>query len=100
MASDIQDCIDGEDKMCEANTWPYIEYFCGCDEMCADFVRLDDREKQQMLDHAKRNVVNSFYQIGILEQFEDTLTLFEQSIPSVFAGALTAFQSDCKYFTS
>lgn len=62
--------------------------------MCSDFVRLDDREKQEMLDHAKKQVVNSFYQIGILEQFEDTLTLFEQSVPSVFAGALTAFQSD------
>lgn len=37
------------------------------------------------------------YVVGILEQFEDTLRMFETMLPDFYSGAMTAWRSDCKY---
>ena len=57
----------------------------------------DEESKAKVVDIAKRRVVNQYYVVGILEQFEDTLRMFETMLPDFYSGAMTAWKSDCKY---
>ena len=52
--------------------------------------------KRQVLEIVKRRVVKDYFIIGILEQFEDSLTLFETMLPMFYKGAMDAWKSDCK----
>ena len=52
--------------------------------------------KRQVLEIVKRRVVNDYFIVGILEQFEDTLQLFETMLPMFYKGAMDAWKSDCK----
>ena len=42
---------------------------------------------------ARHNILHNYYAIGLMEDFELTLTLFEKMIPSFFSGAQAAYQS-------
>ena len=52
--------------------------------------------KRQVLEIVKRRVVSDYFIVGILEQFEDTLQLFETMLPMFYKGAMDAWKSDCK----
>lgn len=56
-------------------------YFCGQDEDCGHVDRLN------MVDQALKNLVTSFTMVGIMEEFETSLKLFEIKIPEYFTGA-------------
>ena len=43
------------------------------------------------------NVEVNFHVVGVLEQFEDTLRLFEKMMPHIYTGALEAYQSPSKF---
>ena len=47
---------------------------------------------------AKVQVLRSFFMIGILEQFVDTLTIFQKMLPSYYNGVIDIWNSDCKLF--
>ena len=53
---------------------------------------------QKAAEAAKRNVMKSYFVIGILEQFEDTLTLFETVMPKYFGGIKDVWKTDGNYF--
>ena len=36
---------------------------------------------------AKHNIINNYYAIGIVEQFDESLDLFEKLLPDFFTGA-------------
>ena len=42
--------------------------------------------KEKAVKRAKANVLREFYVIGIMEQFENTLELFEHTMPNFFSG--------------
>jgi len=42
--------------------------------------------KQKAAKRAKNNVLREFYVIGVMEQFEDTLEIFERTLPRFFKG--------------
>ena len=43
---------------------------------------------------AKRNIAYRFHVVGILEQFEDTLQLFEKLLPTFYGGALDLYHTN------
>ena len=45
-------------------------------------------DKVGMVEIAKRKLVKDFLVVGILEQFADTLRVFEKLLPTYFKGAL------------
>lgn len=94
LSKDIQECIKEDDKLCQGNPWTYIEFFCGSDKFCNQIKNGDDDAKSKVLDIAKRRVVHQYYVVGILEQFEDTLRMFETMLPDFYSGAMTAWRSD------
>ena len=53
--------------------------------------------KEKATTMAKIQAMRTFFVIGILEQFEDTLALFEIMLPMFYKGATDAWKSDCKY---
>ena len=65
--------------------------------MKASYEAGDVDVKRQVLEIVKRRVVKDYFIIGILEQFEDTLALFEIMLPMFYKGATDAWKSDCKY---
>lgn len=98
LGSDIDDCIKNKEKNCVSNQWTYIEFFCGSEKLCATMKAAYDSGdldvKRQVLEIVKRRVVNDYFIVGILEQFEDTLQLFETMLPMFYKGAMDAWKSD------
>jgi len=45
---------------------------------------------------AKKRLIDDFYLVGILEQFEDTLLLLERTLPRFFKGAVSTWKGKCK----
>ena len=54
--------------------------------------------KEKATTMAKIQAMRTFFVIGILEQFEDTLKVFETILPSYYSGVLDIWQSDSKQF--
>jgi len=52
--------------------------------------------KEKATTMAKIQAMRTFFVIGILEQFEDTLKVFETILPSYYSGVLDIWQSDSK----
>ena len=61
----------------------YIEFFAGFSE----------HDKEKALELAKNNVAKKFFVVGILEQFDETLLLFEKMLPKVFKGVSELYHS-------
>ena len=61
---------------------------------CIFSVTEDMKEKATTM--AKIQAMRTFFVIGILEQFEDTLKVFETILPSYYSGVLDIWQSDSK----
>ena len=53
--------------------------------------------KEKATTMAKIQAMRTFFVIGILEQFEDTLKVFETILPSYYSGVLDIWQSDSKF---
>jgi len=79
----------------EPITWKYIEFFCGNKEDCSSRSGKDENTKQAMM-KAMHNVEHNFFAVGVLEQFDDTLKLFEKMLPRIFTGATEVYHSDSK----
>lgn len=45
---------------------------------------------------AKNQAMKVFFAIGVLEQFEDTLNLFEKILPDFYFGVSQIWKSDCE----
>ena len=67
------------------------KYFCGTSEACK---KQQDDSADDLLKKiavaaqiAKRNILNEYFFIGLLERFDDTLFLLEKILPDYFRGA-------------
>ena len=56
--------------------------------------------KQRSNKRAKINVLREFYVIGVMEQFEDTLEMFEQTLPRFFTGISSLWSTQGKQSAS
>ena len=46
---------------------------------------------------SKNNILKNYYCVGVLEQFDATLKLFEKMLPSVFQGATEEYHGECEF---
>jgi len=53
-----------------------------------------DEMKEKATTMAKIQAMRTFFVIGVLEQFEDTLRLFETVLPTYYAGVSQIWKSD------
>ena len=56
--------------------------------------------KQRSNKRAKINVLRQFYVIGVMEQFEDTLEMFEHTLPRFFTGISSLWSTQGKYYST
>lgn len=93
----LEDCIMQEAKDCTRNPWRYIEFFVGSGLSEAYHHRNGletDAQKQKAVEHAKMRLIKDYHVIGVLEQFEETLELFEAMMPKYYDGALKVYKSN------
>lgn len=77
----INDCILRNHSDCMGlKLWYIIPYFCGQDPIC----RLPSVEG---LRRAKMHVLDNYLAVGVLEDFNGTLKVFEKLLPDYFTGA-------------
>lgn len=79
----VNECVANDMPECFQPVYKYIQYFCGNHDECRTSVV---NMKQRSNKRAKINVLREFYVIGVMEQFEDTLEMFEQTLPRFFTG--------------
>jgi len=83
---DVNECILNNHTECmPARLWYIIPYFCGQ----AAFCRIPSVEA---LRRAKLNVMENYLVVGILEDFESTLRVFEKMLPRHFEGSLEVYR--------
>lgn len=77
----IDECVLQHHEDCKRVKWKYNQFLCGNAPVCTGHA---DVEKKKASEIAKHNIANNFYIIGILEQFIDTLHLFEKLMPKYY----------------
>ena len=92
-AQTIDQCVEQKNPQCIDITWKYIEFFCGNTFPCQSR-GVPESTLQQGLEKAMHNVEKNFFVVGVLEQFDDTLHLFEKLLPRYFNGATEVYHSD------
>ena len=90
----MDDCVQEKLKHCVEVKWAYLNFFCGNQEFCG--LRTPEADYHKALMQAMHNVEKNFFVVGVLEQFEDTLLLFERMLPHIYTGALPAYHSKRK----
>ena len=65
--------------------------------LCSLHRPLDETSHKRALATAKRRIREDFMFVGILEQFEDSLTMLEKLLPRYFKGAVDVWKGDCKW---
>ena len=108
LTTDINECIEEELDECTKLQWTFFRYVCNnCPKYNYLVNDTDWREKNKITDTpeqpytmknvlslAKHELLTKFYVIGILEDFDMTLKLFEKMMPYVFGGALEVSKSE------
>ena len=88
----LEECIKEEADQCVKNTWRYIEFFAGSHLDKLNYQKwinmnwkLVEGQKAKAVQMIKRMVLNTdYFVVGVLEQFEDTLELFEYMLPDYY----------------
>lgn len=93
MEMGLEECIKSGAPECseDESNQAFLEYICGSPEIWSECQSYVGKTRERALERAKEHVVNNYLAIGILEDFENTLSLFETMIPSVFAGASAVY---------
>lgn len=80
--SDINVCILRDQVICKRNLPFYVgRFFCGMDSLC-------EIPSRKRLEYTKKILDEEYLLVGITEEFENTLRLFERLLPEYFDGAL------------
>jgi len=97
----LDECITKGSDECLEPIQVMVRYFCGTDDNCGmkgnkrgAFGMKNDWDKvAKAAEVAKHNIINNYYAIGIVEQFDESLDLFEKLLPDFFTGAKAAYHS-------
>lgn len=89
----VDECIKLKKPECVNPTYKYIQYICGNHPGCKTN-DVTDAMKEKATVMAKSQAMRSFFAIGVLEQFEDTLKMFETILPNFYFGVSQIWKSD------
>lgn len=97
----LDQCVQVQSDECTEPLQVLVRYFCGTDEACqmkspvmGKFGSKNDWTKVAAAAAiARKHIIEQYYAIGLMEQFEETLALFEKVLPQFFAGAQAAYNS-------
>lgn len=89
----VDECIKMELAECIKPSYKYIQYICGNHPHCRT-VDVSSELKAKANEMAKSQVLRQFFMIGILEQFVDTLQIFQKMLPSYYSGVIDIWNSD------
>ena len=78
--------IEGTDSLEYGDHRSQMMMFCGHDEFCKSF------NSQRVLERAKANVEKYYDVVGVLEEFNKTLSVMENFMPQYFRGASEAYK--------
>ncbi|CAK8682999.1 unnamed protein product [Clavelina lepadiformis] len=82
----INDCILQNVTECSTGRlWYIVPYFCGQESIC-------QRPSTYSLQRAKQRLLDNYLAVGILEDFQGTLKIFEKLMPYHFKGAPDIWQ--------
>jgi len=86
----IDECVAKRHPQCTDSTWLYLPFICGSSPECLN--RSTTEQRIASLEISKQHVLQDYYFVGILEQFEETLMLLEHLLPSYFKGAVAIWK--------
>lgn len=89
----VDECVLGRHRACTSVTWKYLEFLCGNQYPCHSR-GVSASTISKGVEKSKYNLLNNFHVVGILEQFDDTLNLFEKMMPRIFKNVQEAWHSD------
>ena len=82
----IDECVSKNHTEC-LNPWSnLIPYFCGHSNLCMT-------RNETALHYAKLNVKNKYLAVGLVEDMESSLKLFEHVLPSYFSNSTQFYKS-------
>lgn len=82
----FDECVVKKGVDCaEERLWLQVPFFCGQDAEC--WVP----GSSWALEQAKRNLVNSYFLVGLTEELQDFVEILEVSYPRIFKGATAKF---------
>ncbi|XP_039265744.2 uronyl 2-sulfotransferase-like [Styela clava] len=88
---DINDCVMQNISLCNNTMFMFYTglYFCGFEDICL-------HESRGRVELAKKHIDEKYLAIGLTEEFEDTLKLFETMLPSYFRSAFKIWEQKSK----
>jgi dermatan/chondrotin sulfate uronyl 2-O-sulfotransferase UST len=96
----LDECVLGGHEECLEPVQVLVKYFCGTVETCSmmgpsdgGVNRHDWKQVAIATERAKNIIVKHFHVVGVLENFEQTLELFEKMLPEYFDGARDVYQT-------
>ena len=84
----IDECVKIQHHDCKTPSFTYLEYICGNKCKARNF---DD--KKRIMELTKTSLLERFYTVGILEEFDLTLKLFVKIMPEIFTGVFDILKS-------
>ncbi|XP_070554191.1 uronyl 2-sulfotransferase-like [Ptychodera flava] len=81
----FDECVLDMHDECSGGKITIIPYFCGQSDRCRE-------DGEWALETAKRNVVEKYVFVGILEEFERSLRIFQYLMPQFFRSAPKAYK--------
>jgi len=89
----LDECVAKKHKECVEPSFEYMEWLCGAEELC--LTKGSNYQKKMLaVELTKHRVLREYYIVGLLEEFETTLFLFERVLPLYFQGSREVFNSD------
>lgn len=79
-ARTIDECVEQGVEECTKPDWAYVQYFCGSDELCGN-------PCQRAVEQAKENIEQYYAFVGIIEELDSSLEVFETIMPRFFQNA-------------
>jgi len=91
----INECVDQKNVDCVNPKWTYLEYICGndCKTKSKKKSPVTNSEYARIVEKSKHSLLNRFLVVGILEEFDLSLSMFEKLIPEVFHNVLNVAHS-------
>ena len=92
----LNECVSSKNPLCIAPNFVYIQWLCGGDNKLCNFNKFDVSGKRRALEFTKNLILNEYFTIGLLEDLDTSLRLFERIMPDVFGGVVDVFMNDEK----
>jgi len=87
----IDECVEKRHPACTNSTYQYLPFLCGKEDDC---INTTLKAKERAFEISKKHILNNYFFIGILEQFEETLLLAEFLLPEFYKNASNIWKSD------